>query len=34
MKKILSKKALMKEASFWNNLKRAIKENPGKICQK
>jgi hypothetical protein len=34
MKKDLSKGALMKEASFWSNLKRSIKENPNKVCQK
>lgn len=34
MKKTLSKKALAKEAEFWNNLKKIAKENPGKVCHK
>jgi hypothetical protein len=34
MKRLLSGKVLLKEASFWDNLKKAIKENPGKVCHK
>jgi len=34
MKKLLSNKTLLKEASFWDGLKRAIKEHPGKACHK
>jgi hypothetical protein len=34
MKKPLSKKALLKEAGFWDNLKKAVTENPGRLCQK
>ena len=34
MKKALSKKALAKEAAFWSDLSRAVKENTGKICHK
>jgi len=34
MKKPLSKMALKLEASLWNNLKNALKENPSKACQK
>ena len=34
MKKGVSKKALLKEASFWNALKKAVRENPGKVCHK
>jgi len=34
MKKALSKKALAQEATFWDNLKKATKENPGKVCHK
>lgn len=34
MKKAVSKQALMKEASFWNDLKKAVRENPGKVCHK
>jgi len=32
--KIISKKALEREASFWDNIKKALKENPGKACHK
>jgi hypothetical protein len=32
MKKTLSKKALVKEAAFWSNFSKAIKDNPGKTC--
>ena len=34
MKKTLSKAALVKEAAFWANFRKAVKENPGKICHK
>jgi hypothetical protein len=34
VKKTLSKKALVKEAAFWSDFRKAVKENPGKICHK
>jgi hypothetical protein len=34
MSKPLSKKALLREASFWGELKKAAKVNPGKTCRK
>jgi hypothetical protein len=34
MKKTVSKKALVKEAAFWSDFTRAVKENPGKVCHK
>jgi hypothetical protein len=34
MKKTLSKKALDQEAALWDGLKKAGKENPGKVCHK
>jgi len=34
MKKALSEKALAQEAAFWESLKKATKENPGKVCHK
>ncbi len=34
MKKIVSTKALQKEAAFWKGLKDATKDNPGKACHK
>jgi len=34
MKKTLSKEALAQEAAYWDNLKKATKENPGKTCHK
>ena len=34
MKKNMSKKTLAKEATFWNELKNVIKENPGRLCHK
>ena len=34
MKKALSKKALIQEAALWNSMKKAAKENPGKVCHK
>jgi hypothetical protein len=34
MKKPLSKQSLLKEASFWDGLKTAIRNNPAKSCHK
>ena len=34
MKKTVSGKALVKEAAFWANVRKAAVENPGKICHK
>lgn len=34
MKKPLSKKTLKVEASLWNNIINALKENSSKVCQK
>jgi len=34
MKRPLSSKTLEKEAAFWEDFKKAIKENPGKVCHK
>lgn len=34
MKKPLSREVLAKEADHWNRVKEAVKENPGKACQK
>ncbi len=34
MRKPLSKKALLKEAAFWGDIKKRSKENPGKTCLK
>jgi len=34
MKKPLSKEAVAQEAAFWESLKKAVKENPGKVCHK
>jgi hypothetical protein len=34
MKKPLSKSAQTREASFWENIKAIIRENPGKLCHK
>jgi hypothetical protein len=34
MKKALSGKALVREAALWDNLKKAMKDNPGKVCHK
>lgn len=34
MKKALDKEALKKEASFWEAIKKAASENPGKVCRK
>jgi len=33
-KKRLSSVALVKEAAFWTNFRKAAKENPGKLCHK
>jgi len=32
MKQALSKEALAKEAAFWGYVKKAVAENPGKVC--
>jgi len=34
MKKTLNEKALQQEAAFWDALKKAARENPGKSCRK
>jgi hypothetical protein len=34
MKRPLSEKAVIKEASFWGDLKRVMKENSVKACHK
>jgi hypothetical protein len=34
MKRPMSKKALSKEAAFWNDLKKVMKESPGRLCHK
>jgi len=34
MKKTMSKKAMAKEAAFWDSLKKAVQSGPGKICHK
>jgi hypothetical protein len=34
MKKPLSKKAAMLEASLWHDLKKALRESPARVCQK
>ncbi len=34
VKKTVSREALVKEAAFWTALKKAARENPGKICHK
>jgi len=34
MKKPMSSKTLMKEASLWSELKKALREQPGKTCHK
>jgi hypothetical protein len=34
MKKALSEKALAEEAALWDRLKKAAKDNPGKVCHK
>jgi hypothetical protein len=34
MKKPLSKEASRREEAFWKGLKRLVKENPARLCQK
>ncbi len=34
MKKPLSKKAALREATLWAGAKQAAGENPGKVCHK
>jgi hypothetical protein len=34
MKKPLSKRASQLEASLWHNLKKALRDNLNKVCQK
>lgn len=34
MQKPMSKKALAKEAAYWNALKNLAKVNPGTVCRK
>jgi len=34
MKKTVSKKALTKEAAYWNAMKHMVKQNPGTVCHK
>jgi hypothetical protein len=34
MKKVLSDRALAKEAALWDRLKKAAQENPAKVCHK
>jgi len=34
MKKAPEKEVLKREASFWEAIKRAARDNPGKICRK
>lgn len=34
MKKALSSDALLKEAAYWDNLKKAAANDPGKACLK
>jgi len=34
MKRPMSKRALEREASFWGNIKKMTKANPGKTCHK
>lgn len=34
MKRALSKRALAKEAAFWEKIKKVAIENPGKVCHK
>ena len=30
----LNKEALAKEAAFWENIKKMLAQNPGKVCHK
>jgi hypothetical protein len=34
MKRVMSADALIKEAAFWDELKKVAIEHPGKACQK
>jgi hypothetical protein len=34
VKKALSRKALAKEAALWRGIKKAVKDNPEKVCRK
>jgi len=34
MKKTVSRKALVKEAAFWDKMKMALRENPVTVCHK
>jgi hypothetical protein len=34
MKKTLGKKILVKEATFWKKMGKAVKENPRMLCHK
>lgn len=34
MRKTMSKKALVKEAAFWEGIKKTVTENPRKVCRK
>ncbi len=34
MKKTVSKKALAKEAAFWNAMKQVVKQSVGMVCHK
>ncbi len=34
MKRPLNNKSIEKEAAFWDNLKKVLRENPAKICHK
>jgi hypothetical protein len=34
MKKPMSKKALAKEAAYWNAMKQLARSNPGMVCHK
>lgn len=33
-KKTLSRVGLVKEAAFWSSFRKAVKDNPGKLCHK
>jgi len=30
----LTPKVMVKEATYWDKVKKALKENPGKVCHK
>jgi len=34
MKKALSEQARAREAAFWTSVKKAVAQNPGKVCHK